>query len=217
MSDTTIVGGGKRRHAEVSDTISIRREQSSAQGALRNAGRPRSYNCRVKLCRRGTAFVFIVALIGVAAANATNLDATQPPPVKAKPGHGVALCPNPRGLGAFGSAPTRLASQVAALYDRRSLATDLRNTDRAWWPHVRTLWNSSGASRAKTVVLGSQSAASSGFAIFLRPACGTATVSRSLMVTVGPSQSGPGPHCNACNSHLFYVNRGGRPLLWFVY
>jgi len=171
----------------------------------------------MKLWRRGMAFVFIAALVGFAAANAMNLDATHPSPVKAKPGHAVALCPNLTGLGAFSAASTRLASQMAGIYDRRSLATDLRNTDRAWWPRVRALWRSSGASRSGAVVLGSQSAATSGFAVFLRPACDTATVSRSLMVTVGPNRFGPGPHCNACNSHFFYVSRGGRPLLWFIY
>jgi hypothetical protein len=37
------------------------------------------------------------------------------------------------------------------------------------------------------------------------------------MVTVGPSQTGSGHHCDACNAHFFYVARGGRPLLWFIF
>lgn len=167
--------------------------------------------------RHGSALVVIVALVATTGAGATTVDASHPAPVQAKPGHAVALCPNPAGLRPFGLSATRLALEAAALYDRRSMATDLRNADRAWWPRVRAVWRSSGASRSTSVVLGSQPARSSGFHVFLRPACGTATVSRSLMVTVGPSQAGPGPHCDACNSHLFYVNRRGQPLLWFVY
>jgi len=37
------------------------------------------------------------------------------------------------------------------------------------------------------------------------------------MVTVGPSQAGSGPHCDACNAHFFYLERRGRPMLWFIY
>ncbi|HZP74420.1 MAG TPA: hypothetical protein VFA97_13695 [Gaiellaceae bacterium] len=143
--------------------------------------------------------------------------ATQPAPVKASPGHGVELCPSPLGLQAFTATTRKLAVRAAATYGREDLASDLRNSDRSWWPHVRRLWSSSPTARAKDVVLGSEPAATSGFQVFLRPACGATTVERSLMVTVGPSQSGAGPHCDACNVHLFYVTRAARPLLWFVY
>lgn len=105
----------------------------------------------------------------------------------------------------------------AAVYGRTSLAVDLHNADRSWWSHVRALWSGPPTARAHDVVLGSAPATKSGFAVFLRPACGAETVAHSLMVTVGPRQTPSGPHCDACNVHLFYVSRFGRPLLWYVY
>lgn len=165
-----------------------------------------------------TAFVLVAALVSVSAVGAKHLDALHPSPVKAKPGHAVALCPNPSGLQVFTSAALQRAAREADAYERRSLAVDLANADRAWWPHVHALWKTETTRKHSTdVALGSEPATRSGFAIFLRPACGAATLKRTLMVTVGPSQTGSGPHCNACNAHLFYVERRDRPLLWFIY
>jgi len=146
------------------------------------------------------------------------MDALHPSPVQARPGHGVELCPNPNGLQVFTSVVRQRAVLAASAYGRRSLAVDLANTDRAWWQHVRALWKTRTAQKHSTdVVVGSEPAALSGFAVFLRPACGAATLDRTLMVTVGPSQAGSGPHCDACNAHFFYLERRGRPMLWFIY
>lgn len=162
--------------------------------------------------------VLAAAVISVSAVGAKPLTALAPSPVRARPGHAVALCPNPSGLEAFAPSARQRAAREAGAYGRRSLAADLANTDRAWWPHVRALWNTQTARKqSNDVVLGSEPATRSGFAVFLRPACGAATLRRTLMVTLGPSQAGPGPHCDACNAHLFYVERRGRPLLWFIY
>ena len=165
-----------------------------------------------------TAFGIIAALASVSAAGAKQPDALHPPVVRARPGHAVALCPNPGGLQGFTSVARQRARREAHTYGSRSLAADLANTDRAWWPHVRALWKSQPARKRRTdVVAGTESATRSGFAVFLRPACGSVTLERTLMVTVGPSQAGPGPHCSACNAHFFYVERRGRPMLWFIY
>ena len=162
--------------------------------------------------------VLVAALVVAPAARAKPHDALHPPPVTANPGHAVALCPDPRSLQLFTSVAKRRAAREADAYGRRSLALDLANADQAWWPHVRALWKTRAARKHSSyVVLGSEPATRSGFAVFLRPACGTSTLQRTLMVTVGPSQAGPGPHCDACNVHLFYVERRGRPLLWFIY
>jgi hypothetical protein len=142
-----------------------------------------------------------------------------PVPVAAVPGHAVGLCPSHRGLAAFTTQATKLGVQQAQSYARSNLETDLRNADRAWWPEVRRNWRTGrpASASSRLVALGSEPAAQSGYAVFLRPACGTSTLKRSLMVTIGPSQAGPGPHCNACNVHLFFIDRRGRPLVWFVY
>jgi hypothetical protein len=142
-----------------------------------------------------------------------------PPAVASTPDHGLALCPNHQGLEPFTPKATTLALQAATSYGRRNLETDLHNADRAWWPQVRRLWLTphSGSGLGKAVVLGSEPTARSAFAAFMGPACGATTLKRSLMVTVGPSQAGPGPHCNACNAHLFFVDRGSQPLIYFLY
>jgi hypothetical protein len=162
--------------------------------------------------------VVVIVLVSASAVCAMQSDALHPFPVKGTPGHAVELCPNPSGLQVFNSVALQRAAREADAYGRRSLDADLANTDRAWWPHVRELWKTHTARKHDTdVVVGSEPAMRSGFAVFLRPACGAATLKRTLMVTVGPSQVGPGPHCDACNAHFFYVERTGRPLLWFVY
>ena len=142
-----------------------------------------------------------------------------PPPVAAVPDHALALCPNHQGLKPFTSDATKLALQAAASYDRRNLETDLHNSDRAWWPDVRRIWRTGhpGSGLSNSVVLGLEPTVHSGFARFISPACGTLTLNRSLTVTIGPSQAGPGPHCNACNSHVFFIDRRGRPLIYFLY
>ena len=164
------------------------------------------------------AFLVVVGLVAATAVGAKQIDALHPSPVRASPGHAVELCPNPSGLEVFTSVLRQRAALVAGAYGRRSLAVDLANTDRAWWQHVHELWkNRTARKHSADVVVGSEPAALSGFAVFMRPACGAATVARTLMVTVGPSQAGSGPHCDACNAHLFYIARRGRPMLWFVY
>ena len=110
---------------------------------------------------------------------------------KASPGHAVALCPNPSGLRVFTSVARQRAAREADGYGRRNLTTDLANSDRAWWPHVHELWKRQMARKHSIdVVVGSEPAARSGFAVFLRPACGSLTLSRTVMVTVGPPRRG---------------------------
>jgi hypothetical protein len=167
-----------------------------------------------------TAEIFVTA--GIAGAAGGFPAPTYPAPVAAASGHGLALCPNPQGLQPFTSSTVKLARQAAARYDRKSLETDLSNADRAWWLEVRRMWRSGHPGKGffnygRLVVLGAEPAAQSGFQVFMRPACGVTTLKRSLMVTIGPSRAGPGPHCDACDSHLFFVNRRGRPLIYYLY
>jgi len=145
--------------------------------------------------------------------------AIYPAPVAAAPHHAVTLCPNPVGLQPFDDATIALALKAALAYHHTSLTTDLRASDRSWWPNVRAMWASTKRRTGplSVTVVGSEPAATSSFAVFMRPACGAATLGQSLMVTVGPTQSSPGPHCAACSSPLFFVDRHGRPLLYYVY
>lgn len=110
-----------------------------------------------------------------------------------------------------------MAATTADAYGRKNLLADLTASDRAWWPQVRKLWRSGRPKVGKRVDLGSQTAASSGYARIISSACGRALLQISLMVTVGPSQKRPGPHCSACNSQLFMIDRRGHVLIYFVY
>jgi len=142
-----------------------------------------------------------------------------PQPVAATPDHALALCPNPSGLESFSTRASTAAVRAAKAYDRASLATDLRNSDRAWWPNVRKMWASGhpGTGVENRVVLGSgPTGTRGGFSVFMGPACGAATLAKSLMVTIGPPQSPPNV-CDGCRSHLFFVDRNGRPLIYFLY
>jgi hypothetical protein len=142
-----------------------------------------------------------------------------PPPVAAVPDHALALCPNHRGLEPFTSNAMKLALRMAARYDRRNLETDLHNSDRAWWPDVRRMWRTRrpGSDIRNGIVLGSEPTARIGFDVFMGPACATTTLKKSFTVTIGPNQTGAGMHRNACNSHLFFIDRRGRPLIYFLY
>jgi hypothetical protein len=160
--------------------------------------------------------LLVVTGVALAAVSVDQFPASvYPQPVTATPDHALALCPNPSGLQAFDSKATQIALEAAQAYDRASLATDLRNSDRAWWSNVRKLWSSGhpGAGVEQRVVLGSEPAAKSGFAVFMAPACGATTLAKSLLVTIGPPQS----PCDACRSHLFFVDRAGRPLIYYLY
>jgi hypothetical protein len=143
--------------------------------------------------------------------------------VAATPDHGLTFCPNPSGLELFSAKARTGAIQAAEAYDRASLALDLHNTDRVWWPNVRKMWASGTAGNGFTLngtdmqfVLGSAPVETNGYAVFMGPACGASTLAKSIMVGIGPSPSS-GNVCNACRTSLFFVDRRGRPLLSYIY
>ena len=159
-----------------------------------------------------------LALVAATAARGAGYPAAlYPPAVPAAAGHALTLCPSATGLQPFSSQAVKLARREAAAYGRRSLQVDLRDSDKAWWSQVRRLWKGRASLDGGDVVIGSEPAGSSGFAVFLTPACGARVVDRSLLVAIGPGRSGPGPHCDACNDQLFFVDRDGRPLIYFLY
>jgi len=125
----------------------------------------------------------------------------------------MALCPSAAGLEPFTPAAIELAGTEAGLYGRLSLATDLRDSDRAWWPTVKRMWRTQGKHLVGQSVLESGPAATSGYQVFLDPACGAGIVAKSIVVTIGPFDQ----NCNACRSHLFFVDRRGRPLAYYLY
>lgn len=142
-----------------------------------------------------------------------------PPPVKAHPDGALGACPSPSGLEAFNARARKLAGAIAHSYGHASLAVDLRNSDRAWWPHVRAMWRWPAKERAEEVVygFGTGSRYSGGYSPLLVFSCGEALVTKTVGVGVGPRQSGHNRGCNACISTLFFVNRRGKPLIYYEY
>ena len=163
---------------------------------------------------------WVVATAGaVGVASAAPADrfpaAVYPPPVASR-GGALGACPNPAGLERFDPAATKLAVRIAGGYDHTSLAVDLRNSDRAWWPQVRRMWRSGkpGQGVDSQVVEGSQPGPNIAFAVIVRYACGSTLLAKSLTVGIGPRYR---HGCDACVSSLFFVDRRGRALIYYLY
>jgi hypothetical protein len=159
-------------------------------------------------------------MAGGAAADAAGRfpDSVYPPPVAARAGGALGACPNPAGLERFNAAAAKLAARIAGSYGRRSLSVDLRGSDRAWWPQVRRMWRSGkpGDGTLNQVVYGTRRGPDIAYAAVVRYSCGAALTAKSLTVGVGPRQTRP-PYCSACRSTLFFVDRRGRALLYYLY
>ena len=91
----------------------------------------------------------------------------------------------------------------------------MRDSDRAWWPQVRALWRTGKPAKGveNQIVDGFAPLDRSGYDVIVRASCGRSLVSLSLMVTVGPRNT----RCDACRSHLWFVDRRDHPLLYYVY
>ncbi len=165
-------------------------------------------------------FSSVALATGAAAATARQFPVSvYPPPVKARAGGALAACPNPAGLERFNGTTTKLAVRIASSYGRISLAHDLRNSDRAWWSQVRHMWHSGKPSEEALhqVVYGSgEPLSKSPYAVIVRYSCGQSLVASSLTVRIGPRQTHP-PYCEACISSMFFVDRRGRALIYYLY
>jgi hypothetical protein len=170
------------------------------------------------MLRWGSVAVLIAATAGAGVASGAAASSGFPPLIYPPPVHGrgaVSSCPNPEGLDPFTASVTSAAVESASRYDRVSEAVDLRASDRAWWPQVRTLWHTGKPAKgaANQVVDGSEPLDRSGYAVIARFSCGKSLVSRSLQVTIGPRHM----RCDACRSQLWFVDRRGHALLYYVY
>jgi hypothetical protein len=158
--------------------------------------------------------VALASLVGLSGAAADQFPASAYlPPVTS---HGGALdaCPNPAGLERFTVTTRQRAVQIAGNYDRIGLAVDLRNSDRAWWPHVRELWRSGKPAKgaANQVVDGSSLGSDIAYSGVVRFSCGSSLVAKSLTVYLAPPQR---HGCNACVSSVFFIDRRGHALIYW--
>jgi hypothetical protein len=161
--------------------------------------------------------VAMASVAGVAAASAADqlAGSVYPAPVASR-GGALSACPNPAGLERFDRTTTKLAVRIAAGYDRTSLAADLRDSDPAWWPQVRQMWRSGRPALGvdSQVVEGWQPGPKIAFAVIVRFACGPKLLAQSLTVGIGPRYR---HGCDACVSSLFFVDRRGRALIYYLY
>jgi hypothetical protein len=130
-------------------------------------------------------------------------------------GGALAACPNPAGLAPFGRRSKDSALRAASRYGRVSLAVDLRDSDRAWWPRLRELWRSDNPSAgAPGEVAGGLSAGPrTAYAAVVGFSCGSALVRKSIAVYLAPRQR---HNCDACVSSLYFIDRRGRALIYWV-
>lgn len=78
------------------------------------------------------------------------------------------------------------------------------------------MWRSgeSGQGVDSQVVEGSQPGPHIAFAVIVRYACGSKLLAKSLTVGIGPRYR---HGCDACVSSLFFVDRRGRALIYYLY
>ena len=158
-----------------------------------------------------TLALLLTATVGVSVATATAPGgfprSIYPPPVRSR-GGALTACPNPQGLQPVAVAARTAAVKSATRFNPSSRAFDLRGSDRAWWPLVGRV-----PDPVNEVVDNSEPLTRSGYSVIVRFSCGSSLVSKSLEVTVGPRNA----RCDACRSQLFFVNRRGHTLLYYVY
>jgi hypothetical protein len=88
-------------------------------------------------------------------------------------------------------------------------------SDRAWWPQVRREWKNNRHGTASWTVASTEPAAKAGgLGSIVSRSCGHALVPLSQLVVVKPVGA---TNCVACQSHLFFVDRRGRALLYYIY
>jgi hypothetical protein len=171
------------------------------------------------LLRWGSVAVLLAATAGAGVASGAAASGGFPPSIYPPPVHGrgaVSPCPNPEGLDPFTPSVTSAAVESANRFLQVSEAIDLHDSDRAWWPQVRAMWRRRGTPAKgleNQVVDGSEPLDSSGYAVIARFSCGQSLVSKSLQVTIGPRHM----RCDACRSQLWFVDRRGHALLYYVY
>jgi hypothetical protein len=140
-----------------------------------------------------------------------------PQPVRSRSG-ALRLCPSAAGLAPFTAAASAAARSSSLSYGRVSLSRDLADSDRAWQPSVRAIWGGHLPAASQDVrIRGVSGGDATPYRVIVRRSCGGALISRSLVVTVGPLTQPGETECDACAETLFFVDRRGRALIYFVY
>jgi hypothetical protein len=131
----------------------------------------------------------------------------------------LGACPNPAGLEPFDQQTQAAALRLLRTLAPNSLIAVLQQTDRSWWPNVATRSPQVPTGTTATELISAEPASQSPYSILVKSACGAQLLQDSLAVVVGPPGSNsPGPaYCDACRATVFFLNRSGHPLVYFLY
>jgi len=142
-----------------------------------------------------------------------------PASVRGRPG-AVARCPAPTHLRPADRLRPRQAISLVRHLHTISLADDLQNADRAYWPSLRSGWRHQRTpvdAYDGRILLAGKLARLQGFGVpstlkgWVRTSCGHAVARASFVVVTGPRRS------PALQVASVMVNRAGHPLVYFVY
>ena len=133
------------------------------------------------------------------------------PPPSAARGRDLRSCPDPEGLEPFDARAIAAARASARKFNAytSSFYGDLQSSDRSWWKDVFAEWIGYAYDRDTHTVVSAQPASRDTFAAAVAHACGTKLVHDSVVIDVGPSAY------SFQVSHLYYLDRRGRPLVYF--
>jgi hypothetical protein len=163
----------------------------------------------------GAAVTVVVALVAATVAFAATFPARYyPAPVVSK-GGALSLCPSSAGLAPFSAATVKAATYAADAYPMVNETAGLALSDQAWWPQVRSESRNNKVGPTGWTPTRSEPLVKAGdLSSIIRRSCGQALVRLSELVGVAPNGRG---NCDACRSNLFFLNRHGRTLLYYIY
>jgi hypothetical protein len=173
---------------------------------------------------KGLLALVVAALLVVGAQAAADAAArlspsVYPAPVPVVHTGALSSCPNPRGLVPFTPTAVHAAAFEAGDYLRVSLAAERRASDRSFWSSIQprtagsrqVSWDGPFAAEPASGATGPGH-------LIIGHACGAPLLRRTETVEIVPLQADDQPQtCLACRTRLFYIDRLGHALLYFVY
>lgn len=165
--------------------------------------------------------VALLLQLGANAGAASSLpSSTYPPPIAAAHHGYLKECPNPEGIVPFTSTAVASAVREAADFPTASRAAQQLASDRSFWPMLHGskpgfgLLTGDIAYSSEPIGVGVH-----GPALYLiERSCGDRLVKATETVVLVPLQpDGQPQNCSDCRVRLLYIDRHGRPLLYFLF
>jgi len=141
--------------------------------------------------------------------HARLLHTTTPLAATLAAGYRASTCPSTAGLRPFDDAARDRAAKTAESVDVVAFDRGLQLTDQSWWPGYYTDRIDDRYEIGRHRVYTVRPATADPYAAAVDERCGSALVRHSLVIVVGP-----GVYSDQV-SHMFFLDRGGRPLLYW--